>query len=75
MAAFKPHCIRAPFQTAVWKAVGKPAPPDSNPLHYGWQKSGQYLRPVYTEPEQPAAPDEVLNLVKPGCNTDCSTRL
>ena len=75
MAAFRPHCIRAYFQTAIWKAAGEPAPPNLNPLHYGWQKCGQYLRPTHTEPEQPAGPEEVLILVKCGCNMDCRTRL
>ena len=74
LAAFRPHCMRAHLQTAIWKAADKPAPPDLNPLHHGWQKCGYYLQPTYTEPEQPAGPDEVLNLVRCGCNTGCSTR-
>ena len=64
MAALIPHCMRTDFQTANWKATGEPAPPNLNPSHYGWQKCGQYLRPTYTEQEQPAGPDEVLNLLK-----------
>lgn len=35
MAAFRLHCQRAHFQTALWKAAGIPSPPDLDPLQYG----------------------------------------
>ena len=34
MAAFKLHCQRAHFQTALWKAAGMSSPPDLEPLQY-----------------------------------------
>ena len=30
MAAFRPHCQRAHYQTALWKAADKPSPPNKN---------------------------------------------
>ena len=63
MTAFKLHCQRAHFQTALWKATGMSSPPDLDPLHYGWEMNGPELRPVYTQLGQLAAPDDVLNLV------------
>ena len=66
MAAFKLHCQRAHFQTALWKAAGMPSPPDLSPSQYGWEVSGLELRPVFNPPGQLAAPDEVLNLVSCG---------
>jgi len=38
-AAFKLHCQRAYFQTALWKAADMSSPPDFSPLQYGWEMS------------------------------------
>ncbi len=75
MAAFKLHCQRAHFQTALWKAADMSSPPDLDPLQYGWEMNGPELQPVYTLPGQLAVPDEVLNLVSCGCKNGCKTAL
>jgi len=46
MAAFKLHCQRAHFQTALWKAADMSPSPDLSPLQYGWEISGLEFRPV-----------------------------
>jgi len=73
MAAFKLHCQRGHFQTALWKAADMPSPQDLSPLQYGWEISGLEFRPVLNPPGQLAAPDEVLNVVHCGCKTGCKT--
>jgi len=75
IAAFKLHCQRAHFQTALWKAAGMSSPPNLDPLQHGWEMNGSELRPVFTPPGQLAAPDEVLNLIRCGCKTGCKTAL
>ena len=75
MAAFRLHCQRAHFQTALWKAAGMPSLPDLDPLQCGWEMNGSKLQPVFSQLGQLAAPDEVLNLVSCGCKTGCKTAL
>ena len=75
MAAFKLHCQRAHFQTALWKAAGMPSPPNLSPSQYGWEVSGLEHQPVVNPPVRLAAPDEVLNLISCSCKTGCKTAL
>ena len=40
MAAFRPHCECAHYQTTLWMAASMPAPPTLDPLKNGWMKKG-----------------------------------
>ncbi|XP_042233703.1 zinc finger protein Xfin-like isoform X2 [Homarus americanus] len=75
MAAFRPHCGRAHYQTALWKSAGMPSQPPLDPLQYGWEMNGSTLTPVYSLPGQSIVPDEVYNLVNCSCKTACTATL
>ena len=75
MAAFRPHCELAHYQTTLRMAAGMPAPPTLDPLKNGWMKKYSTLQPVYLIDEQSVAPDEVLNIISCGGKSDCKSAL
>ena len=75
MAAFRPHCARANYQTALWKAAGMASPPDKDPSQNGWEKKGSLLQPAYLVVGQEALPDEIRNITCCGCKTGCRSAL
>ena len=76
--AFKLHCQRAHFQTALWKGAGNAEPPDLDPKQHGWLVTGNVLEVVRLPQGQDIAPPAVLNLVSCNCNkcssSQCSCR-
>jgi hypothetical protein len=86
LSAFKLHCQRAHFETAIWKSAGMPDPPSMDPLEYGSDVDGNILRPtmIYCgdilratmiPSDTLIAPDELLTLVCCNCTTACKSAL
>ena len=48
-AAFKQHMLRVSFQVHVWINAGLAKPPPRSPFEYGWEKSGNVLKPIFFE--------------------------
>ena len=73
-AGFLPHCQRAHYQAAIWKAAGMPSPPPGlNPLDCGWYEQGTILQPVHGLSGELLAPKQVLDLVSCSCKKGCTT--
>lgn len=64
-AAAKYHNLHVYFQVQTWKGSGD----DLMPEEWGWKESEAGLMPVYTD--FPPAPDELLQVIRCNCQTDC----
>ena len=69
-AAATQHCLRVYYQVQEWACLG--ANFSLNPRHWGFQEQQGKLHPVPSD--LPPAPDELLNIIKCGCTTDCSSK-
>ena len=63
--ACKYHSLRVYHQILTWKGI------PADPLDFGWEKKGSFLYPITTR--HPAAPDNVLKVVRCSCKTGCKT--
>ena len=50
-------------------------PPILDPLNHEWRKKGSILHSTYIPDGQLIAPEEVLNLIKCGCKTECKSAM
>ncbi len=66
-AAAKYHSLRVYLQVQKWKASGD----ELLPVEWGWKESDGGPTPVYTD--LPPAPDELLQVVRCNCRSDCSS--
>ena len=53
MAAFRPHCRRASYLTALWMGAGSPNPPN-----FGRTRKSSSLQPIYLHNDHPVTPLE-----------------
>jgi hypothetical protein len=65
-ASARQHSFRVYLQVQEW--LGR----DLSPTEWGWQKELRCLTPLMTT--MPPAPDDLLQKVSCGCQTDCSTQ-
>ena len=75
--AFLENVKRAHLQLAIWLSADTSDPPNLNPEEYGWIRDGpsKCLLPVLLPPGTAAAPNEVLKMIRCGCESEqpCST--
>ena len=62
------HSLRTFYQVQEWMTLGEVG---LNPKDWGWEIQDDILFPVYTNAA--AAPEELLNIVKCNCKTDCTS--
>ena len=63
--ALTPYISRTDYQVLEWKSADKPNPNLPDPLHFGWEMTGQSYTPVTCL--LPCAPDSVIQLVRCSC--------
>lgn len=70
--AAKFHSMRCYYQVQEWLLLAcSRSDFHLNPLEWGWEETDNMLLPVCCD--EPAAPDELLNIIKCSCKTDCQT--
>ncbi|KAL8570759.1 hypothetical protein ACOMHN_006909 [Nucella lapillus] len=67
-SAAKYHCFRVYFQVQAWKNLNDAS---LDPCQWGWEVANRMLLPMLTN--LPAAPEELLMVIRCSCQTDCST--
>ena len=68
-AAAKYHSYRVFYQVQEWACLGTSL--ELMPEEWGFQLQRGQLLPVHTD--IPPAPEELLNVIRCGCTTDCSS--
>ncbi|MES9881199.1 MAG: hypothetical protein ABW185_10000 [Sedimenticola sp.] len=73
MDAARLHIKRANYQSFIWNSATEPYQQLPSPLDAGWchDENGHTIPDAMS---QPAAPEALLDFVKCGCGTDCSSR-
>ncbi len=66
-AACKYHSLRVYYQVQTWKGLTQLHRPSS----WGWNCTDGKMKPVTTD--LPAAPDELLKIIRCNCQGDCSS--
>ena len=69
-AAAKFHSFRAYYQIQEWACLGIDG--RLMPEEWGWHLQQGQLLPIQTD--LPPAPEELLNVIRCGCTTDCSSQ-
>ena len=64
------HVLRVHLQAVEWKTLSCHT---LLPANWGWKQDGDHFVPVTTD--LPVTPDEILNVVRCGCKTACSSAL
>ena len=67
-SAAKYHCFRVYFQVQAWENLNDAY---LDPRQWGWKVDNHMLLPMLTD--LPAAPEELLTVIRCNCQTDCST--
>ena len=67
-SAAKYHCFRVYFQVQAWENLNDAS---LDPRQWGWEVDNRMLVPMLTD--LPAAPEELLTVIRCNCQTDCST--
>ena len=71
------HVLRAHIQAMIWLSAMQPHPPQLDLKEYGWEveASGTFLIPTVSTNGIPMAPDNILKLIKCGCQSSspCKT--
>ncbi|KAK7108065.1 hypothetical protein V1264_015867 [Littorina saxatilis] len=69
-AAAKYHSYRVFYQVQEWACLGTSL--ELMPEEWGFQLQRGQLLPVHTD--IPPAPEELMNIIRCGCTTDCSSQ-
>ena len=64
------HVVRVHLQAVEWKTLSCRT---LLPANWGWKQDSDHFVPITTD--LPVAPDEILNVVRCGCKTACSSAL
>ena len=64
------HILRTHLQAVRWKNLNDC---DLDPTGWGWKLTGEHYEPIMTD--LPAAPDDLLNIIRCRCKTNCVTLL
>ena len=71
------HLQLAIWLSAIWMSADTTNPPSLNPAEYGWirDEPSKCLLPVLLPPGKAAAPDELLKMIRCGCESEepCAT--
>lgn len=62
------HALRVHFQAVTWKTLGVYS---ADATLWGWRLDGKELVPITTD--QAIAPDDIMNIIRCKCKTDCSS--
>ena len=70
--SFMENVKRAHLQLAIWLSADTTNPPSLNPAEYGWirDEPSKCLLPVLLPPGKAAAPDELLKMIRCGCESE-----
>ena len=74
--AFGCHVKRAQLQALVWRSYKSMDPPNLNPEDYGWKfdEDEEMLLPIPLPDNVDPAPQDILKLIKCGCDSCSTTR-
>ena len=67
-SAAKYHCFHVYFQVQAWENLNNAS---LDPRQWGWEVDNRMLLHMLTD--LPAAPEELLTVIRCNCKTDCST--